>query len=223
MSWLRIAFYNLVTFPLTRILCRVKVTGRENLGALKQPVIFASNHITELDAALIMSALPPRFRNRLAIAMEGERLEGYRRPPAATPPLLRLRFFFQYWLVTALFNVFPLPKRSGFRQSFDYAGEAMDAGYNILIFPEGEMTKDGRLQKIQPGTALLADGLEAAIVPVRITGLHEQKSLGRRYYAPPGSVTISFGPPIPYRPHTDATSIVSELERQLGVNVTITS
>ena len=214
-SWIRIAFYYSIILPITLILCRVRVRGRENLKSLKTPVIFAANHITRIDPALIMSALPNRFRNRLAIAMDGEMLEGFRHPPANTPLLARIRLFLQYWLVISLFNVFPLPKRSGFRDSFNYAGDAMDSGYNILIFPEGELTTDGRLQKFQPGVGLLANGLEAAIVPISITGLYELKVAGVRFFARSGSVTVTFGEPIPYKHNESATNIVFKLEEQI--------
>jgi long-chain acyl-CoA synthetase len=215
-SWLRTGFYYAVTRPVTRLLCRVNVEGLENLLQLDGPVLFASNHITEIDAGLIMSAMPGRFRRRLAIAMDGERLMSYLRPAAGTPLLTRLRGYVLYWLTTALFNVFPLPRRSGFRRSFEYAGEVMDKGYSVLIFPEGEMTKDGKVQKLRPGVRLLANGLETATMPVTISGLYEQIKAGRRFYAPPGSVTITFGKAIPFDRHRDPSAVVQALERTLG-------
>ena len=48
-------------------------------------------------------------------------------------------------LVVSLFNVFPLPQKTGFRQSFAFAGESVDRGYSILVFPEGKRTQDGTL------------------------------------------------------------------------------
>jgi len=214
--WLRVMFYHLVTVPITLMLCRVKVNGLENLEQLQGPALFASNHVTEIDAGLIMSALPERFRNKLAIAMDGERLLSYLHPAAGTPLWSRVRTFIQYWLVAALFNVFPLPRRSGFRKSFEYAGEAMDKGYSVLIFPEGEITKNGHTQKLRQGVGLLASGLETATVPVKISGLYEQIRAGRRFYAPPGSITISFGEPIRFDRHRDVASLVLALEQALG-------
>ncbi len=214
--WFRVAFYYSLILPITLVLCRVKVRGLEHISALEAPVIFASNHVTRVDPPIIMSALPHRFRSRLAIAMDGEMLEGYRHPPAGTPWLARVRLFFQYWLVTALFNVFPLPRRSGFRESFNYAGEAMDGGYNVLIFPEGETAKEARLQKFQSGVGVLESGLEAAVVPISITGLYELKAEGRRFFARPGSVTIAFGQPIPFDPEESPAKIAQKLEEQIA-------
>jgi long-chain acyl-CoA synthetase len=215
-AWLRILFYYVVPFPITWILGRMNVRGREHLKGLKSSVIFASNHVTYLDPALIMAALPHRFRRSLAIAMDGERLEGYRYQPKNAPFYQRAWYFFQYWALIFVFNVFPLPKRSGFRRSFHYAGEAMDKGYNILIFPEGELTKTGELQKFQPGFGLLANGLEATIVPIYLAGLYELRARGQRGYAPAGAVTIIFGQPVEFDANQTAPEIASRIERKIA-------
>lgn len=214
-SWIRPVFYELVINPITRFLCWVKTRGLENLFGLEGPVVFASNHITYIDPALIMSALPIRFRRRLAMAMDGERLRDYLHPPAGTNFLKRIRWFFTYWLVVAFFNAFPLPRRSGFRKSFEFAGEAMDRGYNILIFPEGELTENGGLRKFKSGVGLLTGGLQAPVVPVSISGLYEMRAAGQRGYAPPGSVTITFGQPITFESETPPAEITRDLENQV--------
>jgi len=211
-SWLRAAFYPLAIYPITRLLCRVNVRGLDNLSKIKGPVVFASNHVTYVDPPLIMSAMPWRFRHNLAIAMDGERQYYYRHPPPGTPLIARIRGFFNYWLVITFFNAFPLPRRSGFRRSFNFAGEAMDRGYNILIFPEGELTKDGSIQKFKSGVGLLANGLEAPVVPLAITGLYELHRAGQRGWAPPGVVTVTFGEPLTYDPTASATAIAGKLE-----------
>ena len=192
-SWLRNVLFYLIVYPITRILCRADVRGLEHLHDVAGPVLFASNHITRDDPALIMSVLPYRFHRRLAIAMDGEMLESFRHPPSGMSFLWKVWSVLKYHLLLLFFNVFPLPRLSGFRHSFVFAGEAMDRGYNVLIFPEGELTKDGQIQKFQSGVGILADGLECPIVPVRIDGLWDLKAAGVRYYAPPGSVTINFG------------------------------
>lgn len=213
---LRILFYYAVPFPITWILCPMKMRGRENLENLKTPVIFASNHVTYIDPALILAALPHRFRIRTAIAMDGERLKGYRYQPKSAPLYKKAWFFFQYWALIFVFNVFPLPKRSGFRRSFEYAGEAVDKGYNILIFPEGELSKTGKLQKFQNGFGLLANGLEMPIVPIYLAGLYELRARGQRGYAPAGAVTVSFGQPVEFEPNQTAQQIASEIERRIA-------
>ncbi len=76
-----------------------------------------------------------------------------------------------YWLVTGLFNVFPLPRGAGLRQSFAHAGEAMDQGYHVLVFPEGRRSADGRLQPFEPGIGLLAQESEVPVQPILVEGL----------------------------------------------------
>jgi long-chain acyl-CoA synthetase len=211
-AWVRIAFYYLVIYPVSRILCRADVRGLENLNGLSEPVLFASNHITRGDPALIMSVMPRRFRRRLAIAMDGEMLESFRHPPADAPLITKILSYLKYWSAVTFFNAFPLPRLSGFRKSFAFAGEAMDRGYNVLIFPEGELTKDGKLQRFRSGVGILAGGLESPVVLVRIDGLWELKKQGRRYYAPPGSITITFGEPIRFSPGESPAVFAKRLE-----------
>src|SRR6266478_884340 len=152
LRWLRMAIYYALVWPATQILGHPKILGRENLENLRGPVLVISNHITRrADIGLILAALPPRFRHRLAIAMGGESLQRMRRPPHDWFFARRWAYQLGYWLVTALFNVFPLPQFSGFRESFRYAGESVDRGYSVLVFPEGEVnnTSTGEMAPFQ--------------------------------------------------------------------------
>ncbi len=80
-----------------------------------------------------------------------------------------------YFLVLSLFNVFPLPKQSGFLKSFHFAGDLSDRGWNILIFPEGETPEDGKMVHFRSGIGLLAKQLNLPIIPMRLRGLYELK------------------------------------------------
>ena len=51
----------------------------------------------------------------------------------------------QVCAVVLFFNVFSMPQKSGFRRSFMFAGEMMDQGSSLLVFPEGQRTKHGAL------------------------------------------------------------------------------
>lgn len=215
-TWLRVALFYLMVLPITSVLCWVRVRGAENLRDLRGPVLFISNHITYFDHALILSALPGRFRRRFAIAQEGERLRWWRRAPEGAPLHRRLRWLAQYFLVALYFNTFSLPQKSGFRRSFAYAGETMDRGFSILVFPEGTRTPDGKLRPFMGGVGILATKLDAPVVPLRIHGLSELKLSGRRGYARPGSVTITFGEPVKFDAHEDPAKATRELERRVA-------
>src|SRR3979490_3059864 len=66
------------------------------------------------------------------------------------------------------FIVFPLPKRSGFRESFRFAGDLADRGWSVLVFPEGDMTPDGKLQPFRAGIGLLPNNPPLHVGPVFI-------------------------------------------------------
>ncbi len=167
------------------------------------------------DHALILSALPGRFRRRMAIAMEGEILRDFRHPPKGLGRLTRARLLVQYALIVTLFNVFPLPKKSGFRRSFTFAGESMDRGYSILVFPEGTRAEDDGMNPFMAGTGLLVANLQTPVVPVRIDGLYELKRRGR-HFAWPNQVTLTFGEAVSFSDSEDAAQIAKELERRVA-------
>jgi long-chain acyl-CoA synthetase len=118
-----------------------------------------------------------------------------------------------YFLVTALFNVFPLPQFSGFQQSFRFAGESADRGYSVLIFPEGEVNNsaDGRMAPFQSGIGLLAENLGLPIVPMRLDGIWQMKREHRRL-ARLGEINVHIGAPITFPPGSPATEVARHLE-----------
>ena len=210
----RLAVYYALAWPATQILGHPRIVGRENMRGLKGPVLVVSNHITRrADIGLILAALPLRFRHRLATAMGGESLQRMRRPPREWFIAKRWAYQLGYWLVTALFNVFPLPQFSGFRASFRFAGESVDRGYSVLIFPEGEVnnSEDGRMAPFQSGIGLLAENLGIPIVPMRLDGVWEMKREGRRL-AHIGEITVRIGKPMTFVPGTAPDEIARRLQ-----------
>jgi long-chain acyl-CoA synthetase len=212
--WLRLAVYYALVWPATQLLGHPKIIGREHLRNLRGPVLVISNHITRrADIGLILAALPARCRHRLAIAMGGETLREMRQPPQQWFFLKRWAYQLGYWLVTPLFNVFPLPQFSGFRESFRFAGESADRGYSVLVFPEGEVnnTATGEMAPFQTGIGLLAENLNIPIVPMRLDGVWKMKREHRRL-ARIGEITVRIGVPITFPPGTSPDEIARRLE-----------
>ncbi len=212
--WLRLAVYYALVWPATQILGHPKIAGREHLHDLRGPVLVISNHITRrADIGLILAALPPRYRHRLAIAMGGETLQEMRCPQRDWFFAKRWAYQLGYWLVTALFNVFPLPRFSGFRESFRYAGESADRGYSVLVFPEGVIndTETGEMAPFQSGIGLLSENLRVPIVPMRLDGVWQMKRAHRRL-AHFGEVTVRIGTPVTFPPGTSPEEIARRLE-----------
>ena len=213
--WIHSAALYLLLLPLTRLMGWVKVRGKEHLQGAQTPVLFVSNHIAQLDAALIVSALPGRFKRRLAIAMLGEKLRDWRYPPVSAQWPKRLIGGIQYALVVCFFNVFPLPQEGGFRRSFAFAGKLVDNGYNLLVFPEGQRTEDGRMNAFRRGIGMLTEGLNISVVPVKIEGLFELKQQ-RRYFARPFQIQVKFGEPVSYKHGESADFITRDLEKRVA-------
>lgn len=210
----RLAAYYLLVWPATYLLAAPRVKGRENLRGLAGPALVVSNHVTDIDIGWILAALPLRFRHRLATAMGGERLGAMRRPPQSLGWLARLGQRLSYMLVVTLFNVFPLPRESAFLRSFGFAGDLADRGWNILIFPEGATTKDGRIAPFRAGIGLLATRLNVPVIPIRLDGAYGPKQRHRRY-AKPGEVRVTIGQPVRYAPDRDPQEIAADLQRRV--------
>jgi long-chain acyl-CoA synthetase len=211
MQWLRAAFIELVAMPLTRRLAKPKVIQRVTHWPTS-PALIVCNHLTSYDAPFILYALPRAIRRRVAIAMAGEMLLDYRQGRNQGNWYLNLLAPFAYWLITGLFNVFPLPQFSGFRRSFQHAGEAVDHGYNVIVFPEGRRADDGRLQPFKVGTGLLWKSLGTAAIPVCIHGLGELKVTGQRWFRS-GKITVSVGEPLTLDPTRSPEELTEQLRQ----------
>ena len=211
---LRLAIYYSLAWPATYLLAAPRIRGRENLRGLHGPVLVISNHVTYLDIAWILPALPARLRNRLATAMGGERLARMRRPSNSLSLFQRVLERLRYFLASGLFNVFPLPQESGFLQSFTFAGDLADRRWNILVFPEGKTTEDGDMLPFRSGIGLLAKQLNIPVVPIYLQGLFDLKQ-DERIFARPGHVQVTIGAPVRFAPNQDANEIARELERRV--------
>lgn len=212
--WLRLAVYYLLTWPATHIMVHPRVRGQERLRGVRGPVLVVSNHQAYLDVGYVLAALPMRLRHRLAVAMGGERLQAMRNAPAERHFLVRWGNRLRYLLVVGLFNVFPLPKYSGFRESFRFAGESVDRSYSVLVFPEGDVTPDGEIKEFRAGIGLLANHLNIPVVPMRIEGLYELRKKRQRF-ARPGRVRVTIGELLAFPPDTDPGEIAAALRARV--------
>src|SRR5215831_323328 len=210
-TWLRLFIYYLLVWPATVIMARPKIIGRERLKNFRGPALVISNHVSRADIGFILAALPPRLRHRLATAMSGEMLLEMRYPPQGWFFLRRWYAKLRYALVTALFNVFSLPQKAAYQESFQYAGRLADYGYNVLIFPEGKRTQTGEMAEFRKGIGLLATRLNLPVIPMRIDGLFGLKAKKQRF-AKPGTVQVRIGDPVRFESTDDPEEIAKSLQ-----------
>jgi long-chain acyl-CoA synthetase len=217
---IRLLLFYTIILPVVHMMTRFSIAGRANLNELKGPALFIANHVSLGDHALVLAGLPFHRRHRLAIAMEGELLRMWFHPPAGTTLSLRLRWLAQYFLVNLFFHVFPLPKKSGFRRSFAYAGECIDRGLSVLVCPEGKRAPRGQMHMghFKPGIGILAQALNVPVVPVRLEGLYELKRR-KQYFAASGMVRVVFGEPVTFDANTTPTSIAQDLEHRFATDL----
>ena len=188
-----------------------RIEGRENLRGWNGPMLVVCNHITDVDVGFVQTALPARLRNHIATAAGGESLEALHTPAASRGWWLGIYDRLQWALGVSLLNLFPLPREAGFRQSFAYAGEAVDRGYSVLVFPEGRHTVDGKMNPFRTGIGLLANNLGIPVLPMRIRGLFEVKQAGKKF-APPWTISVRIGQPMKFPVGSPPERIAHELQ-----------
>ena len=196
--------------PLTRLFAWTRVHGLEHLAAVGGPVVFAANHQSFMDTPVILAALPRAMRYRVVTAMAKDFFAPHFHPEQHTRRA-RLTNGLNYYLVTALFNAFPLPQReAGARHALRHAGELIGAGNSLVIFPEGRRTVGDAIAGFQPGAAMIAARLDVPVVPVRLRGLDVVLGHGQ-HMARPGRVEVRFGPHLRLR-GGDYAALAARLE-----------
>jgi long-chain acyl-CoA synthetase len=215
-GWIRVAFIELIMRPLVRFLAKPRVFAPSDLAdRVREPMLIIGNHVTTYDGPLVEYALPGLMRRRIAVAMSGEILDDFRhfRSPehgGRFAPFGPIAWF----LVTALFNVFPLPRARDFQRSFAHAGEALDRGYHVLVFPEGTRSAAGRLARFRPGIGLLVKQSQTAVLPVAIRGLGELKVRGRGWFRS-GTIEVHVGDPVRFAPDASEPAITEQLHSEV--------
>jgi long-chain acyl-CoA synthetase len=203
---LRWGFQYLLMFPLFRIFVRVEAKGLENLEGLEGPVIFAPNHLSHLDTPGILWALPYARRRRTGAAAWKE----YWEPPGAPLPKRAFLEFLRLLLTVGLPMV-PMAQTRAYRKSLRGVGTMLDAGWSLIFFPEGERSRSGQLLPFRQGIGIVAGGMRAQIVPVKVGGFGS--ILPRDGFWPRrGTGTVVFGKPLSFPPDTDPARIAKAVE-----------
>ncbi len=156
---LRAVIQALLLVPIVRSVCRpLRVRGLDRLP--EGPAVYVANHASHADTALILAALPGRFRRHLA--------------PAAAED-----YFFSSRAkglgVELAIGAFAFP-RSG-SDGIARARRLLGAGWSVLIFPEGTRSRTGEIARFRSGAGVLA-GLGYPVVPVGVSGTRDVLGAG---------------------------------------------
>ncbi|ERM91854.1 lysophospholipid acyltransferase family protein [Caldanaerobacter subterraneus] len=166
-------FAKVIVRAIVKVIFRIKVKGLENIPK-KGPVIICPNHISLLDPPVVGALL-----NRRIYFMAKEEL--FRNP------------FLKLLLGTGL-GAFPVKRGTADLSAIKTALNHLKKGRAVGIFPEGTRSKTGKLQKAEPGVAMLAIKSKAPVVPVGIKGRYGLFS----------RVIINIGKPMTFEKYYDS-------------------
>jgi 1-acyl-sn-glycerol-3-phosphate acyltransferase len=142
----------------------LRVQGAAALPA--GPCVVVANHRSHADTAALIAALPARRRPAVAAAADYWFAGGVR------PAIGRL-----------LCAAFPVRRSGGGSADLAAAARLLASGRDVIVFPEGSRSRDGRTAEFHRGAARLAASAGVPLVPVGISGtgtLLPPRASGRR-------------------------------------------
>jgi 1-acyl-sn-glycerol-3-phosphate acyltransferase len=178
---LRARLFRILIRPVFRlifyILCRVKVTGKENIPR-QGAYLIAINHISLYEAPFILSFWPSSPEVIGAVDI-------WSKPGQST--------------LASLYGGIPVHRGEYDRRVLDIAVSVLNSGRPLLIAPEGGRSHVPGMRRAQPGVAFLMDLVNVPVVPVGFIGttddmmdqaLHGKKPwiemrIGKPFYLPP--------------------------------------
>ena len=164
------------------------------------PVIFAPNHHSHLDTALMVRAVPTAWRRHLVTAAAAD------------------YFFDKRWkatLAALALNAIPVDREVTSRKSADLMAGLLEDGWSLVIYPEGGRSPDGWGQAFRGGAAYLAGRTGAPVVPVFIDGT--DSIMGKGTSIPrPGRTRVTFGSPLRRQSGESTRRFNEQIERAVA-------
>ena len=183
--------------PFTEVMAHPKVEGREWVRELERPVIFAANHSSHADTSLILHALTDRARDRTVVAAAAD--YWFKRPMLGN-------------IVSLFLNTFPFSRTGGAQAQLHSSSQLLKSGWNLVLFPEGSRSPDGRIQEFKPGVGHLAKETGTPVVPMHIRGAHQ--IMPRNQKVPlPGPVRVRIGKPMTLEPKEGSREFTARVEK----------
>ena len=167
---------------LVRYYAQPTIKGVDRLSELDGPAVFAANHQSHVDTAVIATSVPEPWCNRLVVGAAADYFFGNRASSA----------------ISALFvGAIPIERTALNRRTIDKAVTLLRNGWSLVLYPEGGRSRDGWGQQFRPGAAFLAKQAGVPVVPVHIRGTFDILRKGRAWPRRARSV-INFGRPLDF-------------------------
>jgi long-chain acyl-CoA synthetase len=153
-----------------------EIIGLENLQITNSPMILIANHNHSADYLTILESLPRDVKNETFAFDE----------PQLKHPSLNSYFFRSH--------ILHLEKPNDPLEILKMSISVIRNGKNLILFPEGLISKPGILGTFKSGACLLAKETDAIIIPMKISGPQHLKSV--RGHS--GKTTLIIGKPLLY-------------------------
>jgi len=175
---------------------RVEVVGRERVPAGRS-VIFLCNHVSNLDPPVVLPVLP----GRCSVLLKKE--------------LMRIPILGRAMRMAQFVPVERGSRRESAQASVVAAAEALNAGLNMLVFPEGTRSRDGRLSTFKKGPFFLAQQTGALMIPVAISGTERMMRKGS-FLVKPGVARVEMLEPINPAEYTTREQLMQAVHAALA-------
>ncbi|MEW5854385.1 MAG: AMP-binding protein [Myxococcota bacterium] len=140
---------------------KTRVVGKARIPQNRN-VIVAANHASHLDMGLCKVALGEAGFDLPSLAARDYFFDG---------PLRR--FYFENFT-----NLVPMERSGSLKQSLRKAGEVLDSGRSLLLFPEGTRSSDGQIHEFKPLLGYLAMHHHVDVLPVYLGGTYDSMPKG---------------------------------------------
>ena len=142
-----------IAWVLTRLIYRFEVRGEQNIPT-QGAAILVCNHVSFIDAVLLMAASPRPIR----FIMDHQIFR---------IPVLGRLFRLAKAIPIASFRDDP----ATYERAFDQARQVLSEGELLCIFPEGGITRDGELGEFKGGVMKLLESNPVPVVPLALQNL----------------------------------------------------
>jgi len=144
---------------------KIEISGFENIPAGRS-CIFMSNHVSNLDPPVVLPLLP----GRSSVLLKKE--------------LMNIPILGRAMRMAKFVPVERGSRRDAAQASVESAADALRSGLNILVYPEGTRSLDGRLAIFKKGPFFLALETQAPIVPIALSGTQTMMRKGSNAIRP---------------------------------------
>lgn len=183
-------------FPGLSTFCHLTTKNQDRFKELQGGAIVIANHTSALDGAVMVEAMPARYRNRSVVV-------------AAADSIFKRKW--EAALAEVAVNAFPIPRGGGARPYLEKLKELLRQRWSVVIFPEGRLSLTGAIGTFRKEASVLAIDAGAPILPAYIDGMYEVLPRFRRR-PKPGVVVVTFGDPLHAAPGEDYEALTARAE-----------